>query len=210
MLRPQPLALSSAEKTPHPIGRTHPLLLPAATRPPRRDGFTRLRGPLWLMATARHADRAAVAAEAVVGAEAEARCRQRIEVWSANVRIAMRGDSVGAHVVGEQEQDVGPVRCEEHSRVGQPKQDEAVANAFHGQGGLTGAASIHRALNCRACRFPPFWVHGFWGGASFVPDDVKLLVERSRHADIPTGELMETTLQAAGSKIKAPPAAAWS
>jgi hypothetical protein len=55
-----------------------------------------------------HADGAAVAAEDVVAPEAEPARDEAVEVWGADVRIAVGTDGVGPLVVREQEQDVGP------------------------------------------------------------------------------------------------------
>jgi hypothetical protein len=56
---------------------------------------------------ARDADGAAVAAEDVVAAEADAGAGEAVDDGRLDVRVAVGGDGVGALVVGEEEEDVG-------------------------------------------------------------------------------------------------------
>ena len=57
-----------------------------------------------------HAHGATVAAEAVGAAEVHAPPRQAVQRRRADVPVGVRADGVGAHVVGEEEQDVRPRR----------------------------------------------------------------------------------------------------
>lgn len=57
-----------------------------------------------------NADGAAIAAEAIIGAEAEALVDQAIEVGGADVRVAPGADGLGLLVVGEEEEEVGTGR----------------------------------------------------------------------------------------------------
>jgi len=56
---------------------------------------------------ARHANRAAVPPKNIITSEAEAPARKAVQVRRFDVRIAVCGDGIGAHVVGKEEQDVG-------------------------------------------------------------------------------------------------------
>ena len=57
---------------------------------------------------ARHADGAAVAAEAVISPEAEATADKFVYVGGPDVRIAVGGDGIRPLIIREQEQDVRP------------------------------------------------------------------------------------------------------